>query len=118
MAQIISVSNQNGVNTIALNSKTIERANVIAQRLGSAAMGVAKALMIELLEAKLDGIAHIIFQKKDGTLREMYCTTNTSLISKYIVGCNKKTSYGTKVVWDVEKCAFRSFRLESLVKVF
>lgn len=118
MAQIISVSNQSAVNAIALNDKTIERANIIAQRLGSAAMGVAKALMIELLEAKLDGIACIIFQRKDGTLRKMYCTTNTSLISKHIVGSNRKPSFGTKIVWDVEKCAFRSFRLESLVRVY
>ena len=39
--------------TIALSDKTIERANVIAERTGSLEIGLAKALLIEQLESKL-----------------------------------------------------------------
>lgn len=118
MTQIIAVENQTAVSAIALSDKTIERANLIAQRIGSLEIAIAKAMLLEQLESKLSGVAHIIFQKKDGSLREMYCTTNSSLISKHIVGSNRKPSYGTKIVFDVEIGEFRSFRIESLIKVF
>ena len=40
-------------NLVVMNSMTVHRANVIARRTGSAAMGVVKAQMIDLLKAKL-----------------------------------------------------------------
>ena len=103
--------------TVALSDKTIERANLIAERTGSLEVGIAKALMLEQLEAKLNGVAHIIFQKRDLSYREMFCTTNPSLCSKHVKGVRRE-HYGTKIVFDVEKGEFRSFRLESLIKVF
>jgi len=105
--------------TVALSDKTIERANLIAERTGSLEVGIAKALMIEQLESKLadNQLCHILFVKRDGSLREMYCSTNPSLCSKHIKGVGRE-HYGTKVVFDVEKGEFRSFRLESLIKVF
>lgn len=104
---------------VVLKDKTVERANIIAQRIGNLEIAIVKAMMLEQLEAKLadNQLAHIIFQKKDGSLREMWCSTNPSLCSKYVKGVHRE-HYGTKVVFDVEKGAFRSFRLESLVKVF
>lgn len=105
--------------TVALSDKTIQRANLIAERTGSLEVGLAKALLIEQLEAKLanNQVAQIIFVKRDGSLREMFCSTNPSLCSKHIKGVHRE-HYGTKVVFDVEKGEFRSFRLESLIKVF
>ena len=105
--------------TVALSDKTIERANLIAERTGSLEVGLAKALLIEQLEAKLanNQVGHIIFVKRDGTLREMFCSTNPALCSKHVKGEHRE-HFGTKVVFDVEKGEFRSFRLESLVKVF
>ena len=104
---------------VVLKDKTVERANIIAQRIGSLEIAIVKAMMLEQLDAKLadNQLAHIIFQKKDGSLREMWCSTNPSLCSKHVKGVHRE-HYGTKVVFDVEKGAFRSFRLESLVKVF
>ena len=104
---------------IALKDKTIERANLIAERTGSLEIGLAKALLIEQLEAKLadNQLCRIIFVKRDGSLREMWCSTNPSLCSKHVKGVSRE-HFGTKVVFDVEKGEFRSFRLESIVKVY
>ena len=107
------------ISTIAVKDMTVKRANVIAQRTGSLEMGIAKAMLIELLKSKLSGIAHIIFQKKDGSLREMYCTTNPSLVARHINGRGvSREYYATTAVFDVELGQWRSFRWESLIKVF
>ena len=104
---------------VVLKDKTVERANIIAQRIGSLEIAIVKAMMLEQLDAKLadNQLAHIIFQKKNGSLREMWCSTNPSLCSKHVKGVHRE-HYGTKVVFDVEKGEFRSFRFESLIKVF
>ena len=104
---------------VVLKDKTVERANIIAQRIGSLEIAIVKAMMLEQLDAKLAGnqLAHIIFQKKNGSLREMWCSTNPSLCSKHVKGVHRE-HYGTKVVFDVEKGEFRSFRFESIIKVF
>ena len=50
---------------VAMNGMTAHRANVIARRTGSEAMGIIKAQMIDLLKAKLQsGVAHFIYIKK------------------------------------------------------
>ena len=66
---------------VVLKDKTVERANIIAQRIGSLEIAIVKAMMLEQLDAKLadNQLAHIIFQKKNGSLREMWCSTNPSL---------------------------------------
>jgi hypothetical protein len=108
------------VAAVAAKDMTIVRANVIAQRTGSLEIGITKALFIEQLKEKMkNGVAHFIFQKKDGTLREMFATTCKSLIERHINGRGvSRELYGTTCAFDVEKGAFRSFRWESLVKVF
>ena len=107
------------VSAVALKDMTVVRANVIAERTGSLEMGIAKAMLIEQLKSKLSGIAHIIFEKRDGSLREMYCTTNKSLIEKHVNGRGvSRECYATTAVFDVEKGAWRSFRWESIIKVF
>ena len=104
---------------VVLKDKTVERANIIAQRIGSLEIAIVKAMMLEQLDAKLadNQLAHIIFQKKNGSLREMWCSTNPSLCSKHVKGVHRE-HYGTKVAFDVEKGEFRSFRFESIIKVF
>ena len=107
------------ITTIAVEDMTVTRANVIAQRTGSLEMGIAKAMLIENLKSKLSGIAHIIFQKKDGSLREMYCTTNPSLVARHINGRGvSRECYATTAVFDVESGSWKSFRWESLIQVF
>ena len=110
----------NQVSAVAVKDMTIVRANVIAERTGSLEMGIAKAMLIEQLKAKLKtSVAHFIFQKKDGTLREMFATTCKPLIERHINGRGvSRECYATTAVFDVEKGAWRSFRWESLIKVF
>ena len=110
----------NQVSAIAVKDMTIVRANVIAERTGSLEMGIAKAMLIEQLKAKLKtSVAHIIFQKKNGELREMFATTCKPLIERHVNGRGvSRENYATTAVFDVEKGAWRSFRWESLIKVF
>ena len=110
----------NQVSAVAVKDMTIVRANVIAERTGSLEMGIAKAMFIEQLKAKLKtSVAHFIFQKKDGTLREMFATTCKPLIERHINGRGvSRECYATTAVFDVEKGAWRSFRWESIIKVF
>jgi len=105
---------------LKVSDMTITRVNHIAQKTGSLEVGIEKALLIEQLKAKLaSGVAHFIFQKKDGSLREMYATTFRPLIDKHIVGTGvSRERYGTTAVFCVESGAWRSFRWESLIKVF
>ena len=57
--------------------------------------------------------------KKDGTPREMFATTNRALVSKHIVGTGvSRELYKTTAVFDVESGSWKSFRWESIVKVF
>lgn len=108
------------ISTIAVNDLTLTRANVIAQRTCSLEMGIAKAMLIEQLKQKLaNGVAHFIFQKKDGSLREMFATTNPALCSRHINGRGlSRELYATTAIWDCEASAWKSFRWESLIKVF
>ncbi len=108
------------ISTIAVKDMTVTRANVIAQRTGSLEMGIAKAMLIEQLKQKLaNGVAHFIFQKKDGSMREMFATTNPALCSRHINGRGiTREFYATTAIWDCEASAWKSFRWESLVKVF
>ena len=47
---------------IVVNGMTAHRANVIMARTGSAAMGIVKAQMIDLLKEKLrNGVAHFLY---------------------------------------------------------
>lgn len=105
---------------VALSDMAITRANVIAQRTGSLEIGIAKAMLIEQLKQKLsNSVAHFIFQKKDGSLREMFATTCKPLIEKHVVGTGvSRESYATTAVFDVEKGAWRSFKWESIIQVF
>ena len=111
---------QTVISTIAVKDMTIVRANVIAERTGSLEMGIAKAMLIEQLKEKMKfSVAHFIFQKKDGSLREMFATTNPALCSRHINGRGvSRECYATTAVFCVESGAWRSFRWESLIKVF
>ena len=105
---------------LALSRTTVVRASVITKRTGSEEIGIIKAMMIEQLKEKLaNGVAHFIFIKKDGTPREMFATTNKALVSKHIIGTGaSRELYKTCAVWDLESASWKSFRWESIVKVF
>lgn len=63
----------------------------------------------------------ILFNKKDGTQRTMLCTLNADLLPVVVkkegdeVKKEKKQSDESLAVWDLEKNAWRSFRIDSIV---
>lgn len=107
-------------NALVITDTTAVRMNVIAQRTQNLLIAGAKAMMIENLKHKLrTGVAHFIFQKKNGELREMFATTNPSLVKRHINGRGvSRELYATTAVFDCELGEWRSFRWESIVKVF
>ena len=114
MLQIISIENQTAV-----------RANVITNRTGDASIGIMKAMMIALLKEKMNhGVAHFVYAKKPNKygeieLREAWGTTNPSLAQKHINGNGvSRELFKTTAYFDIEKGGWRSFRWESIVKVF
>lgn len=105
---------------ISTDSRMVTRMAVIARRTGSELMAGAKAVLLEALKDKMrDGIAHFVFQKKDGSYREAWGTTNRSLAEKYINGnAVTREAYATTAYFDVEAGGWRSFRWENLVIVY
>ena len=98
---------------------TAHRANVIASRTGSEAMGVIKAQMIDLLKVKLQsGVAHFLYMKKDGTLREAWGTCASNLMKATQNGRGLSgDQVNTVKYFDVEAGGYRSLRYENLVQV-
>ena len=105
---------------VIVNGMTAHRANVIVNRTGSAAMGVVKAQMIDLLKAKLQsGVAHFLYMKKDGTLREAWGTCAGNLMRATQNGRGLSgDQVNTVKYFDVVAGGYRSLRYENLVQVF
>ena len=105
---------------VIVNGMTAHRANVIARRTGSEAMGVVKAQMIDLLKAKLQsGVAHFVYMKKDGTLREAWGTCAGNLMRATQNGRGLSgDQVNTVKYFDVVAGGYRSLRYENLVQVF
>lgn len=101
------------------NTLTINRMSVIAHRTGSELMAGAKAMMIVNLKKQMkNGLAHFVYLKKDGSVREAFGTTNKALVSKYINGNGiSREHFATTAYFDVEVGAWRSFRWENLIAV-
>ena len=108
------------MNALVITNATATRMAVITARTGSELMAGAKAMMIEALKEKLrNGVAHFIFIKKNGEVREAFGTTNAAVAAKYTNGNgNSREYFKTTAFFDIEKGEWRSFRWESLVKVF
>ena len=108
------------MNALIITDTTAVRMNVIAQRTQNLLVAGAKAMMIETLKEKLrNGVAHFIFVKKNGEYREMFGTTNPALVKRHINGRGvSRELYATTAVFDCELSEWRSFRWESIVKVF
>ena len=104
---------------VVINGMTARRANVIAHRTGSAAMAVVKAQMIDLLKAKLQsGVAHFIYMKKDGTIREAWGTCAGNLMRATQNGRGLSgDQVNTVKYFDVVAGGYRSMRFENLLQV-
>jgi hypothetical protein len=75
---------------------------------------ITKDTLKDLLKKK---VVNVKFKKKDGSERVMKCTLLSDLVPIY----EKKTertrpeNEGTLAVWDLEKEAFRSFKIDSVI---
>ena len=108
------------VQAVVINGMTATRAMVITNRTNDEQIGLVKAMMIEQLKEKLaNGVAHFLYIKKDGSVREAWGTTSPSLAQRHINGNGtSRELYKTTAYFDVEKGGWRSLRWESIVKVF
>jgi len=108
------------VQLIAINNMTVTRAMVIQSRTQSDLLAGMKSMLIQSLKEKMcNGVAHFLFLKKDGSVREAWGTLNRSLVSKYINARGESREiYATSAYFDVEKAQWRSFRWESIIQVF
>lgn len=108
------------MNALIITDATALRMNVIAERTENLLIAGAKAMMIESLKEKLrNGVAHFIFIKKNGEVREAFGTTNAAVARKYTNGRGRSREvFKTTAFFDIEKGEWRSFRWESIVKVF
>lgn len=65
--------------------------------------------------------ATVIFTKADGTERELKCTLHEKYlpVTEHIEANTivKKVNVDTLSVWDIENSGWRSFRLDSVIKV-
>jgi len=108
------------VQAIVIENQTAKRANVIAQRTGNVEIGIMKAMMIALLKEKMNhGVAHFEFMKKNGEIREAWGTTQSNITSAKTNGRGYNKELDNCIAYcDCIKGAWRSFRYESLIKVY
>lgn len=121
LCSAIKTDNDMKTNMIISNdSRMATRMMVIASRTGSELMAGAKAVLVAALKDKMrNGIARFVYQKKDGSYREAWGTTNRSLAQKHISGNGvTREAYATTAYFDVEVGGWRSFRWENLVMVY
>lgn len=71
----------------------------------------------EIMATLMNAIALVTFTKKDGTLREMRCTLQEAFIPQKTTESTRKQNDEVLAVWDVDKDAWRSFRLDSVTDV-
>lgn len=103
-----------------VNDMTTIRAEVIARRTNSVALGITKSAMINELKSKMkNGVAHFLFVKKDGSIREAFGTINGALASATTTGTGiSRENYATCAYFDCTCGGWRSFRWETLLKVY
>tara|TARA_R100001082_G_C4256252_1_gene113610 strand:- start:128 stop:385 length:258 start_codon:yes stop_codon:yes gene_type:complete len=70
----------------------------------------------ELIEQLRFGVVTVIFKKVNGDLREMSCTLSEDVIPPTNSN-NKKNTQEVLPVWDTNKNAWRSFRLDNIVSI-
>lgn len=83
---------------------------------------IVKTKLKESLQSGHDEV-RVTFTKKDGTVREMRCTTNLGLVpaEKWPVKkegkADSSSSETTCTVWDLDKEDWRAFRYDSVTKI-
>ena len=96
------------------------RAEIIANRTSSVVNGITKAAMIAIAKGKMrGGVCHFVYVKKNGELREAFGTLTPALVEATTTGYGEsRERYFTSAYYDCEKGGWRSFRWETIVKVY
>lgn len=68
----------------------------------------------DIINTLTNAIATVRFTKKDGTLREMRCTLQETFLPKQMSETTRKQNDEVLAVWDLDKDAWRSFRIDSV----
>ncbi len=107
-------------NIAVVNEINAIRAQVIANRTSSVVNGIAKAAMIAIAKEKMrSGVCHFVYCKKNGELREAFGTLTHALVEATTTGYGEsRESFYTSAYYDCEKGGWRSFRWETIVKVY
>ena len=78
----------------------------------------------ELHELLINDVVTVTFTKADGTNRDMLCTLKESLLPLNFLNGDEQKEQKTRkqnpdvmAVWDMEKMAWRSFRIDSVKSV-
>lgn len=76
----------------------------------------------ELKEILENGVVTVVFEKVDGSIREMKCTLLTEYLpvsDKQLLTENttRKENDSSISVWDVESNGWRAFRLDSIKEI-
>lgn len=68
----------------------------------------------DILDALHSAICDVTFTKANGEERVMKCTLNEDIVPPFEVKGTKKKNDDVVSVWDLEKAAWRSFRVDSV----
>lgn len=71
--------------------------------------------MEDLKNLLQNNVVVVKFKKVTGEIREMSCTLNQNLIPAYETKGIKKKNEDVLAVWALDKNAWRSFRLDSVI---
>ena len=73
--------------------------------------------LVALLEKQ---VVRLKFKKVDGSERTMNCTLKSDVVVPHLSnsGTSKMVNDNVVPVWDVDKNAWRSFRVDSVVEVY
>ena len=79
----------------------------------------------ELQQKMVTQVVHFVFRKVDGTTRHAYGTRSADVIANYGTGSDrtdgakaaKTPNFGTFPYFDIERKAWRCFRLDRLVSI-
>ena len=70
----------------------------------------------------LENVCDVRFTKVAGTTRDMRCTLKEDLLPEPVasdtqINRNRKPNDSVQVVWDLDKKAWRSFRIDSVLEM-
>lgn len=78
---------------------------------------------VQLKQTLESGVHTVVFTKLNGEVRELYCTLDSEMlpvVEKKLLTENetpRKENDNAISVWDLDKQAWRAFRLDSIIEV-